>query len=294
MLPPPPPVPPRVQQTFAEKPPEAPPELRVIQSKLPTMSSTKITVSSSTPMPMLPPPPPAAKLPLPPPPAPAKLPPKPVAIRVSPSIPLPPVELVPEVVQVGELRGRACAASSEVVRIPFPIEHRAKLSAKVECDLPALTVQGVRGSGNCVEVPMAIDSRRSGSAAFHLTVDGVGKTVECEGNVVVERPAPYILGLQTVCGGQISAECPIQEEFWAKKPYKAFFEPKIKEFWISQGKGFIEAGSKVFPFRVFFAPKDPRPVETILVVECGDMEITVKVCGSTGGFQGRRWGERKH
>jgi hypothetical protein len=156
-------------------------------------------------------------------------------------------------------------------------------------------VQEVRGAGRSAEVILAIDSRKSLDLPFQLSVEGTGGyTTKGEGRLVVERPAAYVLGMQAVCGGQQSADCPIQEEFWQNKKYSAFFEPKLKEFWISQNKGVIEAGAKTFPFKVFFAPRDPRPIETILVVDCGDVEITVKVCGSCGGFQGRRWGERRH
>ena len=67
----------------------------------------------------------------------------------------------------------------------------------------------------------------------------------------------------------------------------------MKEFWLSESRGFIEAGSKVLPFKIYFAPKEPESIEALLVVECGETEITVKVCGSAGGT-GRRSGERKH
>jgi hypothetical protein len=212
--------------------------------------------------------------------------PKPVALA--------PLQEPPSKIDVGEIRGRACDVTVEIVRVPLSIEYRTNLAARVTCEAPVLTVQDVRGSGTGVEVLLAIDSRHSMTAPFHVTVEGSGKTIEADGTVVIDRPTPFILGMQTICGGEASADCPIMEAFWARKAYHAFFEPKLKEFRISQSKGFIEAGAKVFPFKVFFAPKDPRPIEANLVVDCGDMEITVKVCGSTGGFQGRRWGERKH
>jgi hypothetical protein len=33
----------------------------------------------------------------------------------------------------------------------------------------------------------------------------------------------------------------------------------------------------------FFAPRDSRPVETLLFVECGETELCVRVCGITTG-----------
>jgi hypothetical protein len=91
-----------------------------------------------------------------------------------------------------------------------------------------------------------------------------------------------------VCGGHTKGESPFGEEFGA------FFEPRLREFWLSEDKDTLEAGAKVFPLTVFFAPRDARPIETLLVVDLGASERTVKVCGSTSGFQGRRWGERRH
>jgi hypothetical protein len=44
---------------------------------------------------------------------------------------------------------------------------------------------------------------------------------------------------------------------------------------------------------VFFAPRDARPIDTLLFVDAGDCEILIQLCGSIGGFQGRKWGERR-
>ena len=203
-------------------------------------------------------------------------------------------ELPPLEVQVGEIHGQACTPSVEVIRAAFPVECRLNMRAQVSCNEPGVTVHEIRGNGGHVEVLLGLDSRRSMDEPFRVLIEGGGRKVHCEGRVVIDRPAPYILGMQTVCGGQTSADCPVFEEFWQKKEFKAYFEPKIKEIWISPSHGVIEAGAKVFPFKVFFAPQDTRPIEALLVVDFGDKEITVKVCGSTGGFQGRRWGERRH
>jgi hypothetical protein len=57
--------------------------------------------------------------------------------------------------------------------------------------------------------------------------------------------------------------------------------------------GIIRAGAKMFPFEIVFSPKDPRPIDTLLIVDAGDCEFVLQICGSIGGFQGRKWGERR-
>jgi hypothetical protein len=288
----PPPPPPRAHlpvsaSTFAVAPP--PPPVPTMVSAMPPPPPNLIRVSSSATPPVIP-----ARIT----PAMSALPP-PVQLTLSP----PPVRqalirtsdtVAPTITELGEIRGRACEKSCEIVRLEVPIEYRMKMNATVKCEGECLSVQEVRGAGKYAEVVLMIDSRRSIDTDFQVHVDAGAFNAEGQGHLVIERPTPYVLGMQTVCGGQQSAECPLKEELWQRKPYKAFFEPKLKEFWLSQNKGFIEAGAKVFPFKVFFAPKDPRPIEALLVVDCGDVEITVKVCGSTAGFQGANWGRRKH
>jgi hypothetical protein len=125
-------------------------------------------------------------------------------------------------------------------------------------------------------------------------VEAPGKVVEGEGVCVMERPEPYILGVQTICGGTTADDCPIVGEIVATTKFHAFFEPKIHHvFRLTHSRGRIEAGARVFPFKVVYTPRDTRPIETLLVVDMGDSEICVKVCGSIGGFQGENWGRRR-
>jgi hypothetical protein len=107
------------------------------------------------------------------------------------------------------------------------------------------------------------------------------------------RPIHSTLEMQAVCGGSVSMKVPVPEPLAVNQSFTAFFEPKMKEYWLSQSKGTIPAGAKEFPFSIYFAPRDVHPTETLLVVQCGDVEMCVKICGSTGGFEGRRWGERR-
>ena len=254
-----------------------PPLARPIQHAPSTLAfpSPTVLAQSSSPL-CLPPPPPVPEAP------------KPWRIEVRASLPsLPPMlpappptpggarppsqlggpKLPPLVVEVAEIHGRACAPNVEIIRVPFPMEYRLKMEANVTCEYPVLSVHEIRGAGAHVEVCLQIDSRRSLEAPFQVTLDGVGKTVQAEGRVIIARPAPYVLGMQTICGGQVSADCPIHADLWQKKEYNAFFDPKMKEFWISQHRGVIEAGAKVFPFKVFFAPRDPRPIEALRLSE---------------------------
>jgi hypothetical protein len=191
--------------------------------------------------------------------------------------------------------GKACEKSTATLRLEVPIQHRLNIKASVHVEGDSLSVDSIRGAGDWADVVLMIDSRRSFDRPFTMNLTAAsGYAIKGEGRLIVARPTPYILGMQTICGGSISMSCPIREDLGQSKMYVAFFEPKIKEFWLSQNKGKIEAGAREFPFKVFFAPRDPRPVETLLAVELEEMEVTVKVCGSTGGFQGRRWGERRH
>jgi hypothetical protein len=78
------------------------------------------------------------------------------------------------------------------------------------------------------------------------------------------------------------------DDVWQRKGYVAHFDPKHKEFSVSANKGEIAAGAKVLPFKVFYKPRSTTPVETMLIVDCGDMEITVRLCGSPVGVSGTR------
>jgi hypothetical protein len=203
-------------------------------------------------------------------------------------------ELVEDrVIDLGEIHGKALEPNNQSVRMPFPVRRRLAARATVTCSQDVLRVQEIRGAGKYAEVVIGIDSRHSWTGPFGCQIESNGLKVEGTGTLIVDRPDPYVLGLTTICGGSSSDECPIRTDIWQTKKYKAHFEPKRKEFWLTQYSGTIEAGAKTFPFKVFWAPKDPRPVETLLIVDCGDLEIVVKVCGCIGGFEGKDWGRRR-
>lgn len=196
---------------------------------------------------------------------------------------------------VGTIEGKAGEQTTVSVFIPMPVEHRIGAKVSVKCGHDVLTVQEVRGSGPDAEVILRIDAKHSLSEPFQVVLEGKGKTVEAEGALVVKRPDPYNLCMATICGATVSESCPIKgEAFLEAKRFHAFFDPPLKEFSISAQRGTIEAGATHFPFSVRFSPQSQRPLETVLVVDCIDFEICVKVCGSISGFTGRQWGLRRH
>ena len=195
--------------------------------------------------------------------------------------------------QLGDLQGKAMEKSYQVIALEFPVEARGKMHADLKCEYDGVSVQEIRGAGDHAEVVICLEGKRSFVAPFSLRVEGVGRVVEGEGRVVMARADPYVFGLQTLCGSQTKGSPPLKIDFVEDKQFAAWFEPKIKEFWLSESKGTIEAEAKVCPFDVFFAPRDPRPIDSLLFVDTGDYEIVIQVCGSIGGFQGRKWGERR-
>ena len=108
-----------------------------------------------------------------------------------------------------------------------------------------------------------------------------------------QSPAPF--GISCVMGTQNSSEVPFLGQLWAKATFKAHFEPQIRELRLTAYKGTMEAGVRVFPFRVVFTPSSPRSVATLLVVVFNEQtEYCVAICGSSAGFQGKNWGRRLH
>jgi hypothetical protein len=198
-----------------------------------------------------------------------------------------------EKIDLGTIEGVACEPGEAKVLVPFPVELRLNMAAAVACDSGCLTVQDVRGVGSYAEVTLSIRSNHSLEEPFQLAIEAPSCKREGEGKLIIARPKPYILGITTVCGGQNSEDVPIKGDVPERKKYRVLFEPKRREFWVSAPKGVIEAGAKKFPFKVFFAPRDPRPISSLMVVDMGDEEICVQVCGCIGGFEGRRWGERR-
>ena len=203
------------------------------------------------------------------------------------------------VLDLGLIRGKAGQPNTVVVPMEFPIERRqGELKPTITCPtFKCLSSAGVRGVGASAEVSIKIESRKSlEECDFFVTLESAdGHKVEGKGRLIIDRPDPYVLGLQTICGGQSSAPCKCMEDIEETTTYRAFWEHKRKEFWLSSAKGTIQAHAAVFPFKVFFAPVDPRPLEQLLIVELPelDREIAVKVCGSTAGFHGQQWLRRK-
>jgi hypothetical protein len=88
-----------------------------------------------------------------------------------------------------------------------------------------------------------------------------------------------VIGLRTVVGGQVSADFVIPGALPQATSFRAFFEPKLREFWLSMTHGQVEAGARWFPFKIHFQARDAHPKETILVVECEVVEFTARVYG---------------
>jgi hypothetical protein len=164
------------------------------------------------------------------------------------------------------------------------------MNATISCENDILNVVEIRGAGRNAEVVAAIEARRSLEEDFVTCLESPsGPIIEGEDRVIVGRAEPQIPGAQTIRGGRTAIECPILEEITRDTKYRAIFDRRLRVFSLAEKRGVIPAGSKIFPFRVGFAPKDARPIET-LMVDIYRSEICVKVCGSIGGFQGKGMG----
>jgi hypothetical protein len=195
-----------------------------------------------------------------------------------------------EVVALGEVRAKVGERSTHSLMLRMDVFHRKNLKAKVEDPLGCMQVIDVRGAGACAEVIVAVDARRSGDAEFSVRVAGWEMTVWGKGRLVVVPADPLVVKMTAVFGGTASTTIPLEEELWVAKPFTVHFEPKHKEFTVSCNKGEIPAGAKIMPFRVFYRPRDSTPVETMLLVDCGEFEVAARLCGTPCGFGGRRWG----
>jgi hypothetical protein len=194
---------------------------------------------------------------------------------------------------LGKLEGKAWEKGYQMLVMDLPAPMGSKVRAEVRCEEEGLSVQNVRSAGNRVEVMVCVDARKSFTTPFHVRLEGGGKVVEGSGQVVIARADPVVFGLQTLCGGTTRGSPPVKAELPEDREFSAWFEPNVKEFSLSQSRGIIEAGARVLPFEVIYAPVDAKPVDTVLIVEAHGMEIVIQVCGSVGGFQGRKWGERR-
>jgi hypothetical protein len=173
-------------------------------------------------------------------------------------------------------------------------ERRAgQVKATVTSDVPGVRLLRVRPAGDEVEVDLIVEAKRSGHGTYRVRVEGDAAVVEGEGQIAVERADPVHVDMQSVIGVPVSADIPLVEDLWQNKQFHARMEPELGCFTISCAKGVCAAGAKSMPFRVFFNPKDARPVEVTLIVDFGDFEVTALVRGSVGGFAGRRWANRR-
>ena len=197
--------------------------------------------------------------------------------------------------ELGEINAVAGEPFTHKVEIPITDGHdRAKAKARVEVGGDRVDILEQMVIGAKINVSLRVLSPIHGEFPISIRVDVGARSMHANGVIKVDYPRPLPFGLSGIIGSQSSAQIPFSGQLWKAATYTATIQPPTKEFRLSQAKGEMAAGAKVFPFKVFFAPRDPRPIEALLVVDCGDVEITVKVCGSTGGFQGRRWGERRH
>jgi hypothetical protein len=98
----------------------------------------------------------------------------------------------------------------------------------------------------------------------------------------------------SLIGVQKVVDVPFSGQLWAKATFTARFEPPVKEFRLTANKGTMEAGTRVFPFKIIYTPTAPRPSVALLVVVFNDRdEYVVECTGAVGGFQGRGWAKRQ-
>jgi hypothetical protein len=197
-------------------------------------------------------------------------------------------------IQFGVITGRAKEYSQVVLRVPLGRRLGPLARARLECNFPGLTVGPMRAGGTMVDITVQIDAKHSFQSPIKITFEEQGfPPIVAEGDAVIARPEPYILGLTAVVGGSSSRAPPIGEAVREVRNWVAFWDPKLPQFWVTKKKGTIQPGMKDFPTRVVFAARDQRPQNNLLVFDLGDSEITIRVFGSVPGFEGRRRGERQ-
>jgi hypothetical protein len=217
----------------------------------------------------------------------------PGTIRAKPIVAPPPPPAALEDVQLGSLECVAGDPSELRAMIPAIFKPGVELKTVLEIENDAMRVGTVTNVGQHVVVNLHADWRMGGQFPFAIKVTGGGQTVTAKGILDVKHQKPAPFGMTCVLGTQTSAEVPYTGQLWAKATYQAHFEPVIKEFRLTAYRGTMDAGSRVFPFKVVFTPSSPKSVVTLLVVVFNNQtEYCVDICGSSAGFQGKNWGKR--
>ena len=180
--------------------------------------------------------------------------------------------------------------------IPKPNSaDRAVAKVRLDCDVDVGRITKVQPVGQPLAVTFVTDRRVGGEYQVRFNVEANGKTTTAKATVVIRHAKPKPFGLTAVIGSSSSSEIPFTGQLWKAATFKAHLEPPLREFRLTSTKGTMEAGKKSFPFRVVFAPKEPRSMVVLLVVVFNDTEeYTIEITGSVGGFQGRTWAKRQH
>jgi hypothetical protein len=214
----------------------------------------------------------------------------------------PPLTPRPDV-ELGAIEATTCEPIELRVAIPIADTfERHKAKARLEAGeherlggdgILRITDQAIVGNRLAVTVHVVAQIHGEYPMKFHVDVGT--RSFKATGKLVVKhgRPAPF--GMASMIGSQSSADVPYQGQLWANARYKAVLQQTGKEFRITANHGTMEAGAKVFPFKVIFTPRDPKPVVATLFVTFNDTsEYCVEVTGSVCGFQGKSWGRRQH
>jgi hypothetical protein len=221
----------------------------------------------------------------------ATLPPKaipaPAKARAS-EVPLP----KPFQIDFGSIGSRCGESGVHRLMIPIPNPaDRAVAKVRLEQDVEVAKISGVTPTGSHLLVVVTTEYRVSGTYELKVIVEFNGKSITGKANVAIKHNKPQPLGMSAIVGGTSEAEVPFMGQLWKASAYTARFEPTLREFRLTSTQGTMDAGAKVFPFRVIFMPKDPKPVAALLVVVFDhDSEYTVEVAAqpdSSAGVGGR-------
>jgi hypothetical protein len=184
----------------------------------------------------------------------------------------------------GEILAKAGERSTHSLRVPMGVGERQGATAKVWCAIGEVRVHQLRGSGAFLEVVVSVDSKKSGVGELRARVRGKGTMVEGTGKLIIAPADPIQVRLTAVFGQVASASIPLYQDFWQAKQYVARFNQPHKELWVMSDKGEIPAGAQVLPFKILYKPRSSKAIEAMLIVDCGDFEISVGVSATPCGF----------
>jgi hypothetical protein len=206
------------------------------------------------------------------------------------------IRLPPRTLDLGTLESACCEVTEHRLMLPMADAlDSANARVTLEQDVEVARVVRVDAIGQHLAVNVLTEWRVGGDYPLRLKVAYGGRTLTAKALVVIKHAKPLPFGCSAAVGSQSSSEVPFMGQLWKAAAYRAKLEPALKEFRLTAAKGTMEAGARAFPFRITFAPREPRSVVTLLVVVFNETEeYTVEVTGSVGGFQGRNWGRRVH